>query len=113
MRAEAIKRKYLSRLKMTVVIRRYTGSNASRTKEEVTCRAHVSGYAPHEFIGAIQQGDQRAVIYAPDLEESAIQLPLTTDDKVLFQGKELKVMAPVPRRALEGDLCAYELWCRG
>lgn len=98
----------------TITVRRYTGTGPDRPKTDVTARARVVGYEPHELVGTIIQGDRKIIVMAEDLEDSAIDLPLVKGDKVVIRDVELEVMAADDNtRRVGSDLIAIELQVRG
>jgi len=113
MDAIALKQLYAHNLRMQVELRRYIGTGATRTRVTAVAKADVRTYAPAALIGNIQQGDVRAVVYADDLTDNGLDLPVTTDDRIFFQGREYQVVAPAPRVSQDGTLVAYELHLRG
>lgn len=99
----------------TISIRRYSGSGASRTSADATnCRARVMGYEPHELVGTVLQGDRKIILYADDVSDNGLTLPLTTNDKVVVRGKELAIIrVDDSTRRIGDELIAYELQARG
>lgn len=96
----------------TIAIRRYTGLGASRTSADTSCLARVTGFAPHELIGSIVQGDRRVIVLV-NVAVTAI-LPITVNDKVVIRGRECAVMgADDSTRRNAGTLIAIELQVRG
>ena len=115
MSPEAVKNSYVRTCTDLVTVRRYTGSGSVRPKFDVEdCRARVVGYAPHELIGNILQGDRRIILVADDLLGKGFSLPLTTNDKIVVRGKELAIIAvDDSTRRVNAVLIAYELQVRG
>ena len=111
--ADGIKAHYRQVCQETIIVRRYTGSGTSRPKFDVPVRGRAIGYDAKELIGGIVQGDQKVIVLVEDLIAKGMTLPLTTSDKAVVNGKEIAIMAPTPRKALDGTLVAYELQCRG
>lgn len=95
-----------------VTIRRYSGS-APRTSHDYTGMGNARLYGAAELTGSIKQGDWRVIVIVADLVDAGLALPVTTNDRVVVKGQELKVMVPAERSALEGDLIAYEITARG
>lgn len=113
--ATRIKTRYqteMSRLGEDVIVRRYTGTGNSRSvSASATTSARVTGYEPHELVGAIEQGDRKIIMLA---EPVTAMLPITTSDKVVVRGKELAIMAADDSsRRVGGVLIAIELQVRG
>ena len=74
----------------------------------------MTGYAPHELVGNILQGDRRIILFADDLLGKGFALPVTTNDKVVVRGKELAIVAvDDSTRRVNDVLIAYELQVRG
>ena len=106
---------YARVLKDRVTFRRYTGAGESRPFVEARdVRSHVAGYQPHELIGSIIQGDRKVIALVADLVDRKFVLPLTVNDKVIVDGKELAIIAPDGNtRSVNGELVAYEIQARG
>lgn len=115
MTPDSAKADYRRALKESVIIRRYTGSGPNRPRFDALARARVVGFEPKELIGGIVQGDRKAIVYADDLIDAGLALPvLTTDKCVLPNGKELAIVAADgDTRKVAGVLIAYELAVRG
>jgi len=117
---EQIKASYRRNLKETVVIRRFTGTGTNRPKFEASARAQVVGYAPHELIGGIVQGDRKIILYADDLiEQGWAPAPgtrrlITENDFAVVRGAQLAIIAADDStRRVDGTLIAFELQVRG
>lgn len=113
MNADEIKSAYAATLKETVFIRRYTGSGPARPKFDAAARARAVPYAVEELVGSIVQGDQKVIVLVEDLINNGLTMPVTTADKVVVFGRELAIIAPLARKAMDGTLVAYELQARG
>ena len=113
MTTDGIRAAYARLLQEHFAIRRYTGSGTNRPFMDYPVRGSVSGYAPHELIGTVQQGDQKVIISYDDLIAAQLALPVTASDKVIVNGRELAIITPKPRCALDGTNIAYELQARG
>lgn len=111
----AIKASYRRVLTDRVTVRRYTGAGSNRPRFDVpNVRASVVGYAPHELIGSIVQGDRKIILYADDLNGVGWSGSITTADKIVVRGKELAVIAvDDSTRRVDGVLIAYEIQVRG
>lgn len=114
-----LKATYRSQLKDAVQIRRYAADGVT-VAVEAYARARVAYYTAAELIGTIQQGDRKVIIYADDVEtdfqtflDTGMTLPITPDDKCVIGSDEYRIMAAVPRTALDGALAAYALQVRG
>lgn len=104
-----------------IIVRRYTGTGTNRPKIDVPVRARVTGFAPRELTGTIQQGDRFIVLLAEDVTvpttdspPQTLTLPLSASDKVVVRGKELQVLAADDStRRVQGVLIAIEIQARG
>lgn len=114
MTPESVKASYLKSLKEIVHVRRYTGTGSNRPRFDVPCRAKVVGFAPHELVGSVVQGDRKAILYADDLLGVGFEIPIMTSDKLVVAGKELQIIAPDrDTRKVDSVLIAYEIQVRG
>lgn len=114
MSAAAVTAAYRKSLGETVLVRRYTGTGQNRPRFDVAALARVVGYAPHELVGTIQQGDRKAIVLVEDLIKAGFALPITSADKLVVGGRELQIVAPDGEtRKVDGVLIAYELQVRG
>jgi hypothetical protein len=96
----------------TIAIRRYTGQGGSRTSVDTICRAVVTGFAPHELVGSVVQGDRRLIVLI-DAAVTAI-LPITVNDKAVIRSRECAIQAADDStRRYAGTLIALELVVRG
>lgn len=112
MSVESVKALYRRTLDGRATVRRY--SNGGRSWFEAAAQARIVGYAPNQLAGPVQQGDRRAVVYADDLIENGLTLPVTTNDKLVVRGRELAIIAADDStRRVDGVLIAYELQVRG
>lgn len=112
--ADSVKASYRRDLNETATIRRFTGTGTSRPKFEVSARARVTGYEPKDLIGAVQQGDRKVTLYADDLIDGGLTLPVTVHDKVVVRGKEFAIVAvDDSTRRIGGVLIAIDLQARG
>lgn len=115
MTPDSVKADYRSALKETVTIRRFTGAGPARPKFEARARARVTGYEAKELVGAVVQGDRKVIVYADDLIDNGLALPVTTNDLlVLSSGKQLAIVAADDQtRKVAGVLIALEIQARG
>lgn len=115
MNPDTVKASYRRVLKDIVSVRRYTGSGSNRPRFDAeNIRANVTGSAPHKLIGTIVQGDRKILLLVDDLIEKQFALPVTTNDKVVVDGRELAIMAvDASTRQVNGVLIAYEIQARG
>jgi hypothetical protein len=111
--AEAIAshQKFIAELGETILVRRYSGTGAARTKVDVATTARVMGYAPRDLVGSITQGDRRVIALADTL---AALLPLTNSDKLVIRGREVAIKAVDDNtRRIAGTLIALEIQAAG
>lgn len=98
----------------TVVIRRKTGAGSNPPTFDVPVRGRHSGFDPASLVGGIVQGDSQVIILAEDLAGVGFALPFrVTYDAVIIDGQSYSIKAPVPRRASDGTIVAYELQVTG
>ena len=113
MTADELKTHYASELNETIIVRRYTGAGTSRPKFDAEVRGRAWGYSARELVGSIQQGDTRCLVLVEDLIAKGMTLPLTSSDKLVVKGKEIAIVAPKTRTALDGTLVVYDIQARG
>jgi hypothetical protein len=84
----------------TIVVRRWSGTGAGRTKVEATAPARPLSLQSADLVGAIAQGkSQLVVLNDPDAAVGAgyvslaSLLPLDNDDKIVFGDRELAITA--------------------
>lgn len=105
---------YRRTLREQLAIRRYSGTAPNRTFIDTPCKGRVWGDRPAELIGSTNQYDYNAVVFVPDLVDGGFALPITANDKLVRNGKELAISFPDNATRAEGaDLIAYELKVRG
>ena len=81
---------------------------------DVAVRAKVTGYAPNELMGGIQQGDSRAIVLAVDVEATAFPGPIKAGDKLVIGGRVRNIQFLDDQTRRIGDtLIAYDLTLRG
>lgn len=114
MSAAETKRDYRAFLKETVAIRRYSGVGGSRTSTDKASIGHVAKYAAKQIAGQIKEGDLKVIVYADTLITNGLTLPVTTYDKLVFEGKEYAILeADHNTLRDDGDLIAIILQVRG
>ncbi len=104
----------MQRVGWVVKLRRNNPSPAEPTEADVLAR--IVGYAPHELVDGMKQGDRKAIVLAEDVEMSGISLPLTTAgrDKIVDGVRVCNIqIVDDSSRKLQGVLVAYELTIRG
>lgn len=105
-----------------VVLRRISGSGASITNTDVTCRAVVRGYRPEELGGGIAQGDSQVILSPSEIRASgwpdpggspsdAASLP-RKGDKLIVKGRMRTIEAVAPIQ-VAGELVRIDLQVRG
>lgn len=113
MSPDELKEMYRRHVTQPIILRRFTGSGVNRPQFDALVNGSAKNYGAHELLGSIVQGDQRIIVLAEDLINRQFALPLTVNDKVVVNGKELAIMSVGARDALDGTLIAYELQARG
>jgi hypothetical protein len=112
--AKSLHRRFLTN---RVTVRRYTGpAGPNRTATDVDCRAWVRAdpLRPQQMVSDVTEFVFRCIVSAEDLERGGFPLPLTTADKVIFQGREMAVSFPDNATRTVGDtLVAYNIRVRG
>ncbi len=112
--AEQTRSLYRRTLNDPVAIRRYTGTGANRPFFDTPCRAQVTGDRPDVLIGTVNQYDYTAIVFVQDLIDGQFALPITSNDRLIFKGKELAIMFPDnATRSVDGELIAYVLRLKG
>lgn len=94
----------------TVTLRRMTGTQ--RIPLDVECRAVVTGYAPNELVGSIEQGDRKVILSPTEMRRRQWVWPPRRGDRVLIGGKTFQVEA-VDNRTAGDELVRTELRIRG
>lgn len=117
MNVDSVKASYRRAFKDRVTVRRYvagtTGNNRPHFDVE-NIQANVTGYAPHELVGTIAQGDRKILAMVDDLIAAKFALPLTSTDKLVVDGKEIAIQAvDGSTRQVNGVLICYEIQARG
>lgn len=107
--ALATYREMVSDVGQPVAIRRYTGVGSARTSVDTATKAYVRNYASDELIGAIVQGDQKAITLVDTL--SGI-LPVLTSDFLVVDNREYAIKNPM-KRVVGGTLVALEIHAKG
>lgn len=113
MTADELKAHYAAELRETIIVRRFTGAGTNRPKFDAEVRGRAWGYSAKELAGSIQQGDTRCLVLVADLIAKGVPLPLTAADKLVVAGKEIAIISPKPRKALDGTLVVYDIHARG
>lgn len=115
MTPDQAKADYRAVLKEQVTVRRYGGAGSNRPYFDAVARGRVTGYEPHELIGTVIQGDRKVILYADDLIDAGLALPITSADRLRLNGtKEIAIIAADgDTRKVAGVLIAYEIQARG
>ena len=113
----------MSRVGAVVTVRRYAGKGAARAvAAQADAMARITGYAPQEIVGAVQQGDRKVILindpYAAvpaGKVALATLLPLSAlTDRLVISGAELEIHAVDDQaRSVAGQLVAFEIQVRG
>jgi hypothetical protein len=112
MDADEMTAMYRAVCRQSVTVRRYSGTPRAAT--DYVAMGNARTYSGKELAGGIVQGDQRIILIAADLVAAGLTLPLRSSDKVMPGDRELAIIgAPGERKALEGELIAYEVLGRG
>lgn len=103
--------KAFARVGEDIAVRRFSGSGPSRTHVDTTVRARVVGYAPHELIGSVVQGDRKVICLVDTLSGL---LPITTGDALYIRGRQVAIKAVDDNtRRVGGTLIALEIQAAG
>jgi hypothetical protein len=84
-----------------------------RGEISATALGKVEGYSADELTGGVNQGDQKVVLLAEDLEFDEFPLPPVAGDQVEYLGRTLFVMFPPTQRRIGTTTVAYDLVVRG
>jgi hypothetical protein len=114
-------RRFIGKIGETILVRRYSGTGPSRSFVEASILARVTGYAPQELVGFIEQGDRKVIaLNDPSAEVPAGKvslaslLPLTTSDKLVIRSAETAIKAVDDnKRRVAGVLIALEITAKG
>lgn len=79
---------------------------------EVTALGKVTGYSPDELVGGVNQGDQKVLLLAEDLELAGFPVPPKSGDKVIHLGVTLNVQFRPTHRRVGTTTVAYDLVVR-
>jgi hypothetical protein len=116
--ARAAYRQSLEKAGRLVTLRRVA---SGVTTEAVDCLARVLGYTAEQIVGAVQQGDQRVILLAEDLElKSWPDMPKagSNPDRIVFDGaayaiQDVDANTLNPWGVAPGKTVAYEIRIRG
>lgn len=78
-----------------------------------TALGKVNGYSPDELVGGVNQGDQKVILLAEDLELEGFPVPPASGDEVDHLGRTLYVMFEPTQRRVGTTTIAYDLVVRG
>jgi hypothetical protein len=79
-------------------------------------RGRVTGFAPEELVGGINQGSRKVILLAEDVEGSAFPIPIKagSTDRIVAHGKTLMINDVDTSTARVGDtLIAYLITATG
>lgn len=108
------KAQYKKELRETVSIRRMANYGDSPAYADYSARARVTRHAPQELVGAIQQFEVLAIVYADDLTDGGLTLPITNRDKLVVGSRVHGIVsADDNTRKVEGTLIAFEIRASG
>lgn len=99
-----------------VAIRRYTGTGSSRPFTDYPTTARVKGDRSEQLIGTAQEYNYSAVVFALPLTQAGLPSPITSSDKLVWQGRECAIVFPDSASRSDPDgttLLAYELKIKG
>lgn len=95
-----------------VTFRRYDAARAKTETQPIKSR--VTGYAPNDLVGNIQQGDRRIIVSADPTDWAPLGLTLSKGDKAVIRGVECNIEEVDDNtRRIGGVLVGYELRVRG
>ncbi len=114
-------RRFIAEVGETILVRRYSGTGAGRTKAEAQILARITGYQPRELVGPVVQGDRKVIALndpaaaVPDgMVSLASLLPLSNEDKLVIRGIETAIKAVDDNtRRIAGVLIALEIQASG
>ena len=110
---------YRRSLTNQVTIRRFTGpAGPNRATTDVTCRAWIkrarAAGGATTLVSDVMQFELTAVVLVEDLVAGGFPLPITTADKLVFDGKEMAISFPdKATRSVGTELLAYNLTVKG
>jgi hypothetical protein len=106
---------YRRTLKENLKIRRYTGAGPNRPSFDTPCAGRVVGDRPAQLVGTANQYDFRVIVFVKSLIDNGFDpATLSSNDKLIYKGRELAISFPDDATRKEGDtLIAYELMVRG
>lgn len=95
----------------TLTLQRGFGVSA----QDFAVQGWITGFAPQEMAGDLQQGRRKAIILASSVVASGVELPIVAgQDRIVFAGKNLAVTSvDEATRRVQGELIAYELELAG
>lgn len=108
------KKQYKKELRETVYVRRLANYGDSPPHQDYSARARVTRHAPQELVGAVQQFELLAIVYADDLTEGGLTLPITNRDKLVVGSRVHGIVsADDNTRKVYGTLIAFEIRASG
>jgi hypothetical protein len=119
MTPEQAKSSYRRALTNRASIRRFSGpAGPNRSATDVECRAWVrrfrAGPGTGPLVGDVMQAEFLAIVLVEDLVAAGFALPITTADKLVFNGREMAISFPDnATRTVGTELIAYNLTIKG
>jgi hypothetical protein len=97
-----------------VIVRVFAGVGPTRTHVDYATMARITGFNPHEIVGAIQQEDNKVIILAENLATAGMTGEIKINDKLIARGRTYNIEASdYNTRRVQGVLIATELRIRG
>lgn len=102
-----------------VTVRRYVGqAGPNRVSIDVDCRAWIKRAralgGASALVSDVMQAEFTAVVLVEDLVVAGFALPITTADKLVFNGREMAISFPDDAtRSVGTELVAYNLTVKG
>ncbi|MCJ2019603.1 hypothetical protein MKK84_19555 [Methylobacterium sp. E-065] len=97
--------------------RRKANSSPPTFDAQINVRAIVTGYAPSELVGGINQGDSRVILLAADVATGGFPVPFLTNnglDVVWINGRQRTIKnVDDNTHRIAGVLLAYDCTVRG
>lgn len=113
MNADRVRAVYRRGAQHAVQIRRY--DNPGPNFSDYPTTAKLVGVAAEQLLTeGVAQYAMRAIVLVDDLVAAGMALPITSDDKMVWNGREWAIEVPDgATRYIDGSLIAYQLMIRG
>lgn len=101
---------------VTIQIRHYHGTGATRPRFDWDVSARVVDFKPEELVGSILQGDRKLIVLHEDLVAAGFPFPIGigANWKVVVAGKELAIkFVDASTRKLGDQIIAYDIVAGG